>query len=103
MIAHRTANLYAPHRYRHLVGAVRIVSCADQVIEARANYLIVRTALDTVRYGTSEIYSAGEYQDRVVVENGTAKFAGKDRRCGYRPGRHAAGYPNLRKGQRRCS
>jgi hypothetical protein len=30
-----------------------------------------------VRYGTSEIYSAGEYQDRVVVENGKARFAEK--------------------------
>jgi anthranilate 1,2-dioxygenase small subunit len=77
VVAHRTANLYAPHRYRHIVGSVRILSCTDRVIEARANYLIVRTALDTVRYGTSEIYSAGEYQDRVVVENGKARFAEK--------------------------
>ena len=77
VVAHRTANLYAPHRYRHIVSAVRILSCADRVIEARANYLIVRTALDPVRYGTSEIYSAGEYQDRVVVENGRARFVEK--------------------------
>lgn len=77
VVAHRAANLYAPHRYRHIVGSVRILSCADQTIEARANYLVVRTALDAVRYGTSEIYSAGEYQDRVVVENGRAKFAEK--------------------------
>jgi anthranilate 1,2-dioxygenase small subunit len=77
VVAHRRANLYAPHRYRHIVGAVRILSCAERIIEARANYLVVRTALDTVRYGTSEIYSAGEYQDRVVVENGRARFAEK--------------------------
>ena len=77
IVAHRTANLYAPHRYRHIVGAVRILSCTDRIIEARANYLVVRTALDSVRYGTSEIYSAGEYQDRVLVENGRARFAEK--------------------------
>ena len=77
VVAHRTANLYAPHRYRHIVGTVRILSCADQFIEARANYLIVRTALDAVHYGTSEIYSAGEYRDRIVVDNGSAKFVEK--------------------------
>ena len=77
VVAHRTANLYAPHRYRHIVGAVRILNCDDRIIEARSNYLVVRTALDTVRYGTSEIYSAGEYQDRVVVESGRARFAEK--------------------------
>jgi anthranilate 1,2-dioxygenase small subunit len=77
IVAHRTANLYAPHRYRHIVGAVRILSCTDRIIEARANYLVVRTALDSVRYGTSEIYSAGEYQDRVLVENGRARFVEK--------------------------
>jgi anthranilate 1,2-dioxygenase small subunit len=77
VVAHRTANLYAPHRYRHIVGAVRILNCGDRIIEARANYLVVRTALDAVRYGTSEIYSVGEYQDRVVVENGRASFVEK--------------------------
>jgi anthranilate 1,2-dioxygenase small subunit len=77
VVAHRTANLYAPHRYRHIVGAVRILNCADRIIEARANYLVVRTALDAVHYGTSEIYSVGQYQDRVVVENGRASFVEK--------------------------
>ncbi|HEY2475137.1 MAG TPA: aromatic-ring-hydroxylating dioxygenase subunit beta [Candidatus Cybelea sp.] len=77
VVAHRTANLYAPHRYRHIVGSVRVLSCDDGAIEARANYLVVRTALDAVRYGTSEIYSAGEYQDRVIIENNQARFAEK--------------------------
>ena len=78
--AHRRANLFAPHRYRHVVGSVRVVGISEDagvVVDALSNVVVVRTALDPVRYGTSEVYAAGQYRDRVLVENGTTKFKEK--------------------------
>ncbi|MGH7964032.1 MAG: anthranilate 1,2-dioxygenase, partial [Candidatus Binatia bacterium] len=47
------------------------------LITAQANYAVFRTLLDPVRYGSTEVYSAGEYRDTIVLTNGTAKFKEK--------------------------
>jgi anthranilate 1,2-dioxygenase small subunit len=75
--AHREANLFAPHLYRHLVSAIRVVGERDGAWEVRANYAVFRTMVDPVEYGTTSIYSTGEYRDLVVFENGEAKFREK--------------------------
>ena len=75
--AYRQANYYAPHRYRHVVSGVRILGEEDGVIAARANYVVLQTHLDPVDYGSTEVYSAGEYRDEVIVTDGAAKFKEK--------------------------
>lgn len=75
--AYRQANYYAPHRYRHVVSGVRILGEENGVIAARANYVVLRTHLDPVDYGSTEVYSAGEYRDEVIVTDGAAKFKEK--------------------------
>src|SRR5262249_986316 len=75
--AHRKANLFAAHFYRHLVSSIQIIEEDDGVYSVRANYVVYRTAADAVQYGVTEIYSAGAYHDKVVCENGAAKFREK--------------------------
>jgi anthranilate 1,2-dioxygenase small subunit len=68
VVAHRNANFFAPHLYRHLVGRVRIVGEENGVISTRANYAVFRTMLDPSDYGRSELFSVGVYQDKIVFE-----------------------------------
>lgn len=75
--AYRQANYYAPHRYRHVVSGVRILGEEDGAIAARANYVVLQTHLDPVDYGSTEVYSAGEYRDKVIVTDGVARFREK--------------------------
>jgi anthranilate 1,2-dioxygenase small subunit len=77
VVAHRQANLFAPHVYRHLVSAVRITGQDQGVVTARANYAVFRTSTDPIQYGTTEVYSVGEYQDKIVFVDGVAKFREK--------------------------
>jgi anthranilate 1,2-dioxygenase small subunit len=75
--AHRKANLFAAHFYRHLVSSIRVTGEDEGVYAVRSNYVVFRTAADAVQYGVTEIYSAGAYYDKVVFENGAAKFKEK--------------------------
>jgi anthranilate 1,2-dioxygenase small subunit len=75
--AYRKANLFAPHAYRHMLGPVRLRGEDKLEIGARTNYAVFRTALDPIDYGTSEVFSVGEYRDRIVVVDGVARFREK--------------------------
>lgn len=75
--AHRKANLFAAHFYRHLVSSIRITEEDNSVWSVRSNYVVFRTAADAVQYGATEIYSAGTYHDKIVFESGEAKFREK--------------------------
>jgi anthranilate 1,2-dioxygenase small subunit len=75
--AYRKANLYAPHAYRHMLGPVRITETGANQFQARTNYAVFRTALDPIDYGTSEVFSVGEYRDRIVIDGGLARFREK--------------------------
>jgi anthranilate 1,2-dioxygenase small subunit len=77
VVAHRQANLFAPHLYRHLVSAIRITGQDNGVVAVRANYAVFRTAVDPIHYGATEVYSVGEYRDKVVFVDGAAKFKEK--------------------------
>jgi anthranilate 1,2-dioxygenase small subunit len=69
----REANIYEPQRYRHLVSAIRIVKDEGRIVEATANFLIVRTMQD----GDMTVFAAGRYLDTVRHESGGWKFAEK--------------------------
>ncbi len=72
--AHRKANLFAPHRYRHLVSALRITAWENNIVTARSNYAVFRTSMEPISYGTTEIYGVGEYRDRIAVTDRTLEF-----------------------------
>ncbi|MFC3106404.1 aromatic-ring-hydroxylating dioxygenase subunit beta [Undibacterium arcticum] len=61
---------HAPYFQRHIVGIPKIISESDGVIVSEANYLVIRTKLDSF----SEVFNAGRYIDTIVRENGRLKF-----------------------------
>lgn len=77
IVAHREANLFAPHLYRHLVSAVRVVGEQAGVVSARANFAVFRTMIDAIEFGSSALYAVGEYRDTIVFESGKAKYREK--------------------------
>ena len=66
----RKANVFEPHTYRHLISAVRVTGREDGLWRAEAAYAVIRT----MQEGDMTIFSAGKYLDKVVIENGAAKF-----------------------------
>ena len=77
VVALREANIYGPHRYRHMVSAVRVTGVKENVVTAETNYAVYRTMLDPVNYGSSELYSVGLYQDTITIGQGMARFREK--------------------------
>lgn len=73
VMALRTANVYEPHTYCHLLGPT-VLSEVSDVVAARTNFSVVRTMQD----GRMEIFAAGKYLDRIVLAEGTPLLA--DRR-----------------------
>ena len=67
----RIANYYNLHIDRHLIANVDIVGVNDGVYDARANYAVIQTDAE----GRSELFSAGEYVDRIVFRDGKPKFS----------------------------
>src|SRR5437870_12042355 len=63
VMAMRRANIFEPHRYRHILGPTRIARVEDGVAEARTNFLAVR-----IRYnGDSQLSATGCDLDRIDV------------------------------------
>lgn len=73
VVAHRNANVYEPHYYRHVVSNIRIVGEDGGTFRVQANYAVFQTKLD----GDTQVYNVGRYLDKVVIENGHAKFEEK--------------------------
>ena len=72
----RQANIFEKHHYRHVISGVQVLGSAEglggEAWDTRANYVIVRTMEHD---GSMIVYSAGQYRDVVVFENGEARFA----------------------------
>jgi anthranilate 1,2-dioxygenase small subunit len=63
----RTANVFEPHTYCHLLGATRLVDLGGGVLSARTNFTITRTMQD----GGGEAFAIGKYLDEIVVDGET--------------------------------
>ena len=71
VVSVRQANVYEPHRYRHLVSCIQVTGQeAGDAYRLRSNYLVTRT----MPGGATTLFSSGEYLDRVVIKGGAAKF-----------------------------
>ncbi|MDB5823028.1 MAG: tpaAb [Herminiimonas sp.] len=55
----RKANIFEPHRYRHLLGATKITGEQDGVIESITSFAVVRI-MDS---GKSDLFLSGVYRD----------------------------------------
>ena len=74
VLALRTANIFEPHTYCHLLGRPRIERAADGALTARSNFVLYRT----MQGGGTEVFAAGKYQDRIVARDGALLLAGRD-------------------------
>jgi len=63
VMAMRRANIFEPHRYRHIVGPTRIDRAEGGVAEARTNFLAVRI----MHNGESQLFATGRYLDKIAV------------------------------------
>ena len=66
----RRANIFEPHRYRHIVGPTRIAAAEAGVVEARSNMLVARIMHD----GTTGLFATGRYLDRIDVSRQPFRF-----------------------------
>jgi anthranilate 1,2-dioxygenase small subunit len=69
--AFHAANIFEPHRYNHLVGALRTsAGKLPGTTVSRCNFQIVRIMED----GRADLFATGKYLDEIVVDGGVAKF-----------------------------
>ena len=65
----RTANIYEPHSYRHMLGRPRIER-PDGGFAVRSNFCVFRIAQD----GDTVTFATGRYLDRIVEDGGALRF-----------------------------
>lgn len=70
VVSVRTANAFEPHRYRHIVSCIQVTESGEDEWRLRSNYLVTRTMAD----GTMVVFSTGEYQDKIVLDDGEPRF-----------------------------
>ena len=62
--------MFEAHRYRHVLGPVRLDRVADGIAEARSNFLAVRIMHD----GETSLFATGRYLDRIDVSQSPFRF-----------------------------
>lgn len=66
----REANVYEPHRYRHLLSGTRIRGCRDGAWRVETSFAVVRV----MQEGDSSIFATGKYVDDIVFETDEPRF-----------------------------
>ncbi len=66
----RTANIYEPHVYCHMLSALRILGGEGAGWRVRSNFVVVRTMAE----GSQSLFASGRYFDRIVRVEGALKF-----------------------------
>jgi 3-phenylpropionate/cinnamic acid dioxygenase small subunit len=70
VLALRRANIFEPHRYRHIVGPIRVGKIEDGLAQVRSNFIAVRIMHD----GEMSLFAAGRYLDRIDVSTEPYRF-----------------------------
>jgi 3-phenylpropionate/cinnamic acid dioxygenase small subunit len=69
----RKTSVYAPRYMRRMVSGMRVLGWTGAVLDVRANYL----ALETLQDELTRVFNAGQYRDKLVVEEGRLRFREK--------------------------
>ena len=81
VLALKTANVFEPHTYCHIVGRPDLREEAPGILAARSNFSVYRT----MESGETVLFAIGKYLDRIVFEGGVPKFSERrvilDSRC----------------------
>jgi len=70
VLALRTANIYEPHTYCHLLSRSRYAEGDGGLITGRTNFSVTRTMQD----GSMDLFTVGKYLDTFVQEHHGLKF-----------------------------
>jgi len=68
-----TANVFEPHRYRHILSDTEIVDGSGDALKTRTGFICVRIMVD----GSTMLFLSGEYHDEIVRENGRCLYRSK--------------------------
>lgn len=66
----RTANIFEPHVYCHMVGALKLLGSAGGEHRTQSTFTVTRTMTE----GDMSIFACGRYFDRIVESGGALKF-----------------------------
>ena len=66
----RRANIFEPHRYRHVVGPIRMKGTDAGVAIVHTHFLCVRIMHD----GEMNLFAAGRYLDRIALTSQPYRF-----------------------------
>jgi anthranilate 1,2-dioxygenase small subunit len=69
----RTANIYEPHVYCHMVSAVEVLEAAADGVRARSNFVVMRT----MQGGDTMVFACGRSFDTIVEDGGRLRFAAR--------------------------
>jgi anthranilate 1,2-dioxygenase small subunit len=67
----RTANVFEPHVYCHVIGALRILDASSGRVQTESNFQVVRTMVD----GTMSIFACGRSLDTVAIQGEALKLS----------------------------
>jgi len=66
----RNANIFEPHRYRHVVGPIRLKSVEDGVAVVHSHFICARI----MHNGETSLFATGRYLDRIDVSTESYRF-----------------------------
>ena len=67
----RRANLFEPHRYRHVIGPIRLKEVAGQVAVVHSHFIVARIMHD----GVTSLFATGRYLDRIDISTAPYRFS----------------------------
>jgi len=70
VFAIRRANLFEPHRYRHVIGPIRVKSIAGGVALVHSHFMVARI----MQEGPTTLFATGRYIDRIDVSGPDYRF-----------------------------
>jgi anthranilate 1,2-dioxygenase small subunit len=59
----RRANLFEPHRYRHVIGPIRVKEVTGQHAVVHSHFIVARIMHD----GVTSLFATGRYLDRIDI------------------------------------
>ena len=66
----RRANIFEPHRYRHVVGPIRVKSVDGAMAVVHSNFMAARIMHD----GVTTLFATGVYQDHIDISAAPYRF-----------------------------
>ena len=70
VFAIRRANLFEPHRYRHVIGPIRIKAVTEGIAVVHSHFIVARIMHD----GATTLFATGRYLDRIDVSTADYRF-----------------------------